>query len=112
MNKLKSEIISKEGCVFCNEKGFSFQRRFEDATLHEQIARGIETAKKRMKAEKHILYFQDNTNTYAPIEELIKKYDVIRTCKDVVMLAIGTRPDCVGDEVLSLINSYTDHYAK
>ncbi len=54
---------------------------------------------------KYLAYFQAYTSTYAPIEELRRKYDEALSVPDVVGLVVSTRPDCVDDEVLSLLDS-------
>jgi len=102
--------LSREGCIFCNNKAFSYFAREGRFSLREQIAHSIEYAKKRFKAEKFIAYFQSFTNTYASPEELKKKYDIIREFPEIVGLSISTRPDCVDEEKIELIRSYTKDY--
>jgi uncharacterized protein len=103
--------ISTEGCIYCNNKAFSFHKRGQNAlTLEEQIQKGIEQAKKRFKAEKFIVYFQAHTNTHAPPDVLKNNYDVIRKFKDVVSISIATRPDCVDKDILELIAGYAEDY--
>ncbi len=103
--------ISTKGCIYCNNEAFSFHARMgKSLSLEEQIKAGIEAAKKRFKAKKFIVYFQAYTNTYAGIDVLKKKYDVIKKFKDVVGLSIATRPDCVDEKILDLIESYKVNY--
>lgn len=103
--------ISTKGCIYCNNKAFSFYTRMgKPISLEEQITAGIEAIKKRFKAKKFIIYFQAYTNTYADIDVLKKKYDVIKKFKDVVGLSIATRPDCVDEKILDLIESYKVNY--
>jgi len=94
------------GCVFCNNAGFSPNARMEPAQIREQLARGIDVARKR-KAEKFIAYFQAYTNTYAPVDRLKALYDEVWRFPDMVGLSIGTRPDCVDRAIVDLIASYT-----
>ncbi|MCK4401243.1 TIGR01212 family radical SAM protein [bacterium] len=101
---------SKHGCIYCDNRGFSFNSRIAPLPIEKQIAKGIEFGKRRFKAEKFIVYFQAYTNTYAPLEVLKKKYDTVREFKDVVGISIGTRPDCINEEILDLIESYTSDY--
>ena len=101
---------SKDGCIYCDNRGFSFNSRIASLPIEEQIAKGIEFGKRRFKAEKFIVYFQAYTNTYAPLEVLKKKYDSIRKFEEVVGISIGTRPDCINEEILDLIESYTSDY--
>ena len=61
---------------------------------------------KKWKDGKYIAYFQAYTNTYAPVEELRKKYDEALKDENVVALAIATRPDCIGEDVLNLLDEY------
>ena len=101
---------SKDGCIYCDNRGFSFNSRIALLPIEEQIAKGIEFGKRRFKAEKFIVYFQAYTNTYASLDVLRKKYDVIRKFENVVGISIGTRPDCINEEILDLIESYTSDY--
>ncbi|MCK5595424.1 TIGR01212 family radical SAM protein [bacterium] len=101
---------SKDGCIYCDNKGFSFNSRIAALPIEEQIAKGIEFGKRRFKAQKFIVYFQAYTSTYASLNVLKKKYNIIRKFKDVVGISIGTRPDCINDEILDLIESYTSDY--
>jgi len=101
---------SKDGCIYCDNKGFSFNSRIALLPIEEQIAKGIEFGKRRFKAQKFIVYFQAYTNTYASLEVLKKKYDTVRKFQDVVGISIGTRPDCINEEILDLIESYASDY--
>jgi uncharacterized protein len=103
--------ISADGCIYCDNKAFNFQNRIgSKLSIEEQIETGIKQARRRFKAEKFIVYFQAYTNTYAPVGELKYKYDIIRKFKDVVSIAIATRPDCVNKDVLDLISGYAKDY--
>jgi radical SAM protein (TIGR01212 family) len=66
--------------------------------------------RKRYKADKFIIYFQAYTNTFAPVDKLKSLYDEALAYPDIVGLTIGTRPDCVPDNVLDLITEYTKKY--
>ncbi|MEA2062614.1 MAG: TIGR01212 family radical SAM protein [Gemmatimonadota bacterium] len=98
------------GCIFCSNEGFSFNtgRTGGLAPVAEQLESGIRFMRKRFRAQKFIAYFQAFSSTYAPPEELKKIYDNIKLFPNIVGLFIGTRPDCVPDEVLDLIASYRD----
>ncbi len=102
--------ISKAGCIYCDNRGFSFNSRVFSRPLQLQIEEGMNYGRGRFKAGKFIVYFQANTNTYAKPDILKEKYDIIKKFKDIVGIAIGTRPDCVNEEVLALINSYAPQY--
>ena len=107
----KDGRLSKTGCIYCDNKAFSFQNHTgRKLSIEEQIESGIAWVRKHFKAEKFIVYFQANTNTYAPVNELKDKYDVIRKFKDVVSISIATRPDCVDKSILDLISGYAKDY--
>lgn len=101
--------IGSEGCIYCNDEGFS---PFANAclSLRQQIKRSIGYASKRYKAKKFIAYFQNATNTYAPLSRLKKAYDIIKEFPDIVGLYISTRPDCIDERRLDLIQSYRKDY--
>ncbi|MFN4226666.1 MAG: TIGR01212 family radical SAM protein [Candidatus Ratteibacteria bacterium] len=101
--------LSKKGCIYCNNYAFSPCLR-ENLEIEKQIERGIEYGKKRFKAEKFIVYFQPYSNTYAPCEILKEKYDIVKKFPEVVGISIGTRPDCIDEEKLNLIESYSEKY--
>jgi len=100
--------ISRGGCVFCSERGsgdfagdrcFSITRQFEDIKA---------MMNKKWKEGKYIAYFQAYTNTYAPVEVLREKYEEAVKQEGVVALAIATRPDCLSDEVLDLLEEFNE----
>jgi radical SAM protein (TIGR01212 family) len=97
------------GCIYCHS-GSGYDALKRRMSIEEQIATGMARVKKRYGAEKFLIYFQAYTNTYAPPEVLKNVYDEIRKFPEVVGLIVGTRPDCVPDEVLRLIHSYSDEY--
>jgi radical SAM protein (TIGR01212 family) len=78
--------------------------------IKEQVEKGMRFLKKRYGAERFIAYFQAFTNTYADVDTLKTRYDEALFDKDIIGLSIGTRPDCITDEALNLINSYTEKY--
>jgi radical SAM protein (TIGR01212 family) len=98
--------VAKGGCVFCDNRSFSPNRRLPRASIAAQLERGIEALTRRYGAERFLAYFQAATNTYAPLDRLRGLYDEACAHPQVVGLAIGTRPDCVPDDVLDLIESY------
>lgn len=102
--------LSKKGCIFCDNSAFSPAIRENSLSLREQITKGISYAERRYKAKKIIVYFQPYSNTYAPTELLKKQYDTVRDFSAIVGISIGTRPDCIDEEKISLIESYTEDY--
>ena len=89
------------GCIFCTGSG-----EFAEGGP-EPIAVQLEKAKLRVRSKnrdgKYIAYFQAYTNTYGPVERLRQLYTAAIEPEDIVGLAIGTRPDCLGDEVMELL---------
>lgn len=98
--------IGVGGCIYCNPRGSGTGARASGLTLTDQLERGKAAVAKRFKAKKFIAYFQSFSNTYAPVPVLRALYDEALAVDDVVGLSIGTRPDCVADPVLDLIEDY------
>lgn len=98
------------GCTYCNVDSFTPTLPRSLNEIHDQVEQGITRARKHYKAEKFIIYFQPNTNTYAPVERLKALYDeALSICpEDVVGLSVGTRPDCLDAEKIALLESYAD----
>jgi len=102
--------ISTGGCIYCNARGSgtgSFERGL---SVTNQLLQGKSFLSRRYKAKKFIAYFQSFSNTYAPPEILKSLYDEALAVEDIVGLAIGTRPDCVDEPVLDLLQAYTPNY--
>lgn len=93
------------GCTFCNNASFNPNAR-KSSSIAEQLAAGRRVIRKRTGARQYIAYFQAYTNTYADIATLSALYEQALSQPDVVGLAVGTRPDCVPDAVLDLLDSY------
>jgi len=91
------------GCSYCNNRSFSPSRRMPQRSIREQIDEGIRRANRRFRCQHFIAYFQPATNTYAPVERLRAVYEEAVSHPHVVGLAIGTRADCVPDDVLDLL---------
>lgn len=103
--------VAKGGCTFCDNRSFSPSRRVRRDAIESQIQRGIEGLRRRYDSEKFLAYFQPATNTYGPLDKLRGLWDLALEDPRVVGLVIGTRPDCVADEVLDLVDEYAqEHY--
>ncbi len=98
--------VAKGGCSFCDNRSFSPSRRQPRGSVYEQIDEGIRRLQARYDCEHFMAYFQPATNTYAPLDRLREVYEQALTHPRVVALAIGTRPDCVPDEVLDLLAEF------
>jgi radical SAM protein (TIGR01212 family) len=97
--------IGRGGCTFCNNVSFSPNGR-QPNFIADQIEAGRQVIRKRTGARKYIAYFQAYTNTYADTQELTRLYDEALKQPDVIGLDVGTRPDCVPDAVLDLLQGY------
>jgi radical SAM protein (TIGR01212 family) len=97
--------VATGGCTFCDNRSFSPSRRIPRQQISDQIDVGIRQLRLRYhKVDQFIAYFQPATNTYAPVERLREVYEAALAHPAVVGMAIGTRPDCVPDDVLDLLD--------
>jgi uncharacterized protein len=94
--------LATSGCIFCDPESFSISRRRGWRPITEQIDEGIFRLKRRYGAQRFVAYFQPGSNTYGPIDRLRQAWQDAIAHPDVVGLAIGTRPDCVGEDTLVL----------
>lgn len=94
--------LARGGCIYCNNDGFRTPFHFK--SLEEQLTLGMERIRKTQGADRFLAYFQAYTNTYGrSLEELESLYQIALCRKEVVALAIGTRPDTVPEPVLDLL---------
>jgi radical SAM protein (TIGR01212 family) len=99
--------VATGGCTFCDNRSFSPSRRLPRHDIREQIDAGIRQLRRRyVGVDKFLAYFQPATNTYAPVARLRAVYQAALGHPAVVGLAIGTRPDCVPDDVLDLLHEF------
>ena len=91
------------GCLYCNARGSGTGAWARGLDIPEQMRQGLERLKARYRASRFIAYFQSFSNTYAPLAVLEKLYREALGFPEVVGLSIGTRPDCLGGEVLDLL---------
>ena len=95
--------VTVGGCIYCNNASHTPRAYRPAMSVSEQMEQGIEALRQSHGAEKFIAYFQSYTNTYGPLGKLERLYREALDVPGVVGLAIATRPDCVGDDVLNLI---------
>ncbi len=93
------------GCTFCDVAGSGSSLIVSGLSVKEQVHHAIEQMQ-REHVKKFIAYFQAFTNTYAPVEKLRELYSAAIDHPDIVGLAIGTRPDCLSDAVLDLLQEF------
>lgn len=96
--------IDTRGCIFCSKGGSGDFAQNRNLSITEQIESGKKIVEKKIKSGKYIAYFQAFTNTYAPVEILRAKYSEAINHPDIVALSIATRPDCLGDDVIKLLD--------
>lgn len=95
--------LGHSGCVYCNNESFKPGACRPALTVTEQVRAGIEHTKRRYGASLYLAYFQAYTNTYAPVETLERLYAEALSLEGVMGLAIGTRPDCIDEDKLALL---------
>jgi uncharacterized protein len=97
--------VAVGGCTFCDNRSFSPSRRLPRAGILGQIDQSIGRMQLRYrKCHDYLAYFQPATNTYAPVQRLRAVYEEALAHPQIVGLVIGTRPDCVPEEVLDLLS--------
>ena len=94
--------LDTRGCIFCSAGGSGDFAEDKNLSITEQIDLGKRRVAAKMP-EGYIAYFQAFTNTYAPVERLRALYSEAIEHPCIVAVSIGTRPDCLSDEVLDLI---------
>ena len=92
------------GCIFCSAKGSGDFAGSPSLSIEEQLARGKEALSKKRPVRSYIAYFQAFTNTYAPVDYLEDIFTRAIQDPDVKVLSVATRPDCLGEDVLSLLD--------
>ncbi|MGE5173277.1 MAG: TIGR01212 family radical SAM protein [Betaproteobacteria bacterium] len=102
--------VSTGGCIYCNNDSFRPSACTSALSLREQVSKGIPYLRSRYGAEKFLVYFQPYTNTYASVDILERLYREALDSPGVVGLAIGTRPDCVDKEKISMLESLARDY--
>lgn len=101
-------LISTGGCIFCSEKGSGDLIKY-NSNISQQIYDYFSSYRSK-RANKFIAYFQNFTNTYDTVKNLKSKYDAALIDERIVGLEIATRPDCITEEIVKLLKSYTNKY--
>ena len=92
------------GCIFCSEGGSGDFATGPDLPVHDQIMEAKKRVERKNPGGKYIAYFQSFTGTYAPLPYLRRIFTEALEEEDIVALSVGTRPDCLGEEVLTLLS--------
>ena len=91
------------GCTYCNNQTFNPEYCRTDKSIVQQLEEGKLFFARKYPQMKYLAYFQAYTNTYGGLEALRRKYEEALAVDDVVGLVIGTRPDCMSDELLDYL---------
>ena len=95
--------LGTRGCIFCSAGGSGDFAEGRCTSVSEQLQRAKDRIRSKTGAEKFIAYFQSYTNTYAPVESLESLFTEAISEPSVAALSIGTRPDCLPDQVVELL---------
>lgn len=92
------------GCTYCNNNTFNPDYCEPTKSIQEQLEQGISFFSEKYKAQKYLAYFQAYTNTYSDFESLKQLYDEALNVEGVIGLVIGTRPDCISEEIIDYLS--------
>ncbi|MBP7654781.1 TIGR01212 family radical SAM protein [Candidatus Dependentiae bacterium] len=106
-----NKINGNTGCIYCDEfgSGASYYPK-EIKSISDQVNFSMEMFSKKRKAKLFYVYFQSYSNTFGNTSTLKKMYDSSLIDDRIKGIIIGTRPDCINNEILDLISSYTKKY--
>ncbi|MCL7765288.1 TIGR01212 family radical SAM protein [Polaribacter sp. Z014] len=92
------------GCTYCNNNTFNPDYCEPNKSVKQQLQEGISRFSSKYKTQQYLAYFQAYTNTYSDFESLKKMYEEALSVPNVIGLVIGTRPDCISDEVIDYLS--------
>ena len=99
------------GCTYCNNNSFNPDYCEPEKSIHQQLEEGVAFFSSKYKAQQYLAYFQAYTNTYADLSLLRKMYFEAVSYPGVIGLVIGTRPDCINEEIVSILEDIAKtHY--
>ena len=96
--------LGSRGCIFCSAGGSGDFAGNRQDSITQQIEKQAASIRQKRGVAKFIAYFQAYTNTYAPVDYLRKIYTEAISHPDIVAISIGTRPDCLGEDILQLLD--------
>ncbi|NQY67286.1 MAG: TIGR01212 family radical SAM protein [Flavobacteriales bacterium] len=99
-----------KGCTYCNNDTFNPAYCEPKKSVTQQLNEGIGFFSKKYKSQKYLAYFQAYSNTYGQLDVLKKLYDEALSHPEIIGLVIGTRCDCVNEEIASLLQDYAKDY--
>lgn len=99
------------GCIYCNDRGSGTGLSRKGFSIEDQIRIGMDGIRRKYgNINAFIVYFQSYTNTYAPLEKLKDVWSQVKKFPQVVGVSVGTRPDCIDEKRLDLLNEFTTDY--
>ena len=102
--------LSHSGCIFCSREGSGELIKFSNLNITKQVQSFLNSYRGK-RANKFIAYFQNFTNTYDSVLNLKTKYDAALIDDRIIGLSVATRPDCITEEIATLLASYSDKYS-
>ena len=93
----------KNGCSYCDDRGAGFDNLSGAVSVGEQLKTNMDYIGRKYKADKFIAYFQNFTNTFLPLSEF-KSYMEMAAKENIVEIAVSTRPDCIRNEYLDVLD--------
>lgn len=98
------------GCTYCNNNSFNPDYCGSTKSIKQQLEEGINRFSKKYKTQQYLAYFQAYTNTYSDLESLKSMYEEALNVPKVIGLVIGTRPDCISEEIIDYLSSLSKKY--
>lgn len=104
-------LLGTGGCTFCNNASFTPGHLDRRQSIHDQIEAGLEFLRRRYpRTQHHIAYFQSYSNTYGEFQRLRTCYEEALAHPEISGLAVGTRPDCLPDQVLDYLAELAEEH--
>ncbi|WP_339916448.1 TIGR01212 family radical SAM protein [Yeosuana marina] len=98
------------GCTYCNNNSFNPDYCVSTKSITEQLEEGIRRFSEKYKTQYYFAYFQAYTNTYSDLEALKTMYEEALRVPKVIGLVIGTRPDCISEEIIEYLSELSKNY--
>lgn len=98
------------GCTYCNNNTFNPDYCEPAIDIKQQLKQGISRFSKKYKTQQYLAYFQAYTNTYSDFESLKKMYKEALSVPNIIGLVIGTRPDCISEEIIDYLSFLSKKY--
>ena len=98
------------GCTYCNNNSFNPDYCESTKSITEQLEEGIKRFSEKYKTQRYFAYFQAYTNTYSDVESLKVMYEEALRVSKVIGLVIGTRPDCISEEIIEYLSELSKTY--